>query len=103
MSDLRTAIARALVEKAKPILTTRWNEHISTFQDDPSMIMGRVDVSSNQESQLKVEMTQEEFQKLMKSMFFKGFQKGYWTGVVDSIDVGFDMGQSAESPVDKLK
>ncbi len=102
MSDLRTAIARALVEKAKPILTTRWNEHISLFQDDPSMIIGRSEYQHTP-TEPKVVMTQEEYQRLMKSLFFKGFQKGYWTGVVDSIDVGFDMGQSADSPEDKLK
>ena len=101
MSDLRTAIARALVEKAKPILTTRWNEHLSMFQDDPSMIIGRSEYQHS--SGPKVVMTQEEYQKLTKSLVFKGFQKGYWTGVVDSIDVGFDMGQTADSPVDKLK
>jgi len=102
MSDLRTAIARALVNKAKPVLTARWEEHVSLFQDDPSMIMGRTEID-NSATQQRVVMTKEEYHSLMKSLFFKGFQKGYWTGVIDSIDVGFDMGQNADSPADKLK
>ena len=102
MSDLRTAIARALVAKAKPILTARWEEHCARLQEDPSLVMGRSSVQMP-ESKQRVVMGREEYNRILEGLYFDAFQKGFWAGVVDSIDVGFDMGQSADDPTDKLK
>lgn len=74
---LRGKIAQRLVEHVKPILMMRWEATVRHLQ---------------------TECNQNPSEDSLQKAFMKGCSTGYWNGVTDGIDVGFDLGKQ-ENPV----
>ena len=72
--SLRDTIARKLVEHVKPILMLRWEATVQSLQN-------KHDDSGD----------------AVQKAFLEGCSAGYWNGVTDGIDVGFDLGKQ-ETP-----